>query len=362
MWGGVTKQISTIDVHCEGEPARVVTAGLPNIPGDSMMQKRQYCMDHLDHYRKVLLQEPRGYPCQNADYLVPPCNPEAVYGVIIVEQGKVYPAMSGHNIMCVSTALIETGMVETTETAAEFKLDTPAGLVTIQASIKSGKATSITILNVDSWCEKLDLKIDLPDRVVSAFNDVIANNTFTVDIAYGGMWYVIVDVAQFNNLNIAPEQGRLLCRLGEVLKQLAKEAITVRHPQIGYEGPDILAFVDRTADANAVIMSNQTFSWDDESTWSAIIDRSPCGSGTCAMMATKYARKELSTTNNTFTHKSILGTEFVGKVRGEVTVPGTPRPGIRPSISGAAWITQFSTVVIHPSDPFQEGFTVGDIW
>eukprot|EP00659_Diplonema_papillatum_P011579 gene11579-17836_t len=331
MWGAATKHITTVDAHCGGEPARIVTSGLPTIPGKTMMEKRAYCMEHLDHYRKVLLQEPRGSPCQNADYIVPACCDEAVFGVIIAEQGKVYPAMSGHNIICVATVLIETGMVPASSSAeCSFKLDTPAGLVTIVAATAAGKAERVTIHNVESWCEKRSVRVPLPPRHLPRIYQQLpflrggeggrgAVTAVEVDISYGGMWYVIVDVAQFsgdggvNPAQLSPSNGKLLCKLGEVLKQCAKEASPVTHPHIDYPGPDILAFVDKRHDQNAVIMSNQTFSWDDDSTWSSIIDRSPCGTGTCAVMASKFARGELSA-GSTFVHKSIILSEFEGAV------------------------------------------------
>ena len=109
-----------IDCHAAGEPARVVVGGLPHIPGTSMMEKRSWMMDHLDDIRKILITEPRGYPCQNVDYIVPPVHPDAAFGYVILEQGKIYPAMSGHNTICVATALIETGMATESARASSF--------------------------------------------------------------------------------------------------------------------------------------------------------------------------------------------------------------------------------------------------
>eukprot|EP01059_Diplonema_ambulator_P019618 TRINITY_DN33241_c1_g1_i1.p1 TRINITY_DN33241_c1_g1~~TRINITY_DN33241_c1_g1_i1.p1 ORF type:complete len:386 (+),score=122.49 TRINITY_DN33241_c1_g1_i1:101-1159(+) len=348
-----TQRIKTIDVHCCGEPARVVVGGLPDVVGSTMIEKRQYCMDKLDHIRKLLLTEPRGYPCQNADYLVPACDPKAVYGVIIAEQGKVYPAMSGHNMMCVATVLVETNRVVVSEPKTEFVLETPAGLVNVSVDVQGGRATAVTLYNVPSWCEKQDVVVTLPKEV--------GMPSVVIDIAFGGMWYAVVDVVQ-TGLELLPANGKALCRLGEVIKVAAREQHPVQHPDYDYPGPDILVFIDQRSgvNKNAVIMSNGELRWDDESTWTGMIDRSPCGTGTCAVMSTMYAKGTLQP-GELFHHKSIINTTFTGVIESLAKAPNG-KQGIRPSIKGQAWITQYCEVVLHPTDPFPEGYTVGDIW
>ena len=135
----VMPPLEVIDCHAAGEPARVVVRGLPPIPGSTMMEKRDHMRDHMDSVRKLLLLEPRGYPCQNADYVLPSTRPEAAFGFVIAEQNAIYPAMSGHNALCVATALLETGRVPMTEPRTRFTLEAPAGLIEFDAECRDGK-------------------------------------------------------------------------------------------------------------------------------------------------------------------------------------------------------------------------------
>eukprot|EP01062_Namystynia_karyoxenos_P022259 TRINITY_DN18529_c0_g1_i1.p1 TRINITY_DN18529_c0_g1~~TRINITY_DN18529_c0_g1_i1.p1 ORF type:complete len:398 (+),score=123.09 TRINITY_DN18529_c0_g1_i1:96-1196(+) len=351
-WGAGPRTLQVVDTHCAGEPARVVIGGLPPIPGDTMQAKRKYCMDHLDHIRKLLLLEPRGYPCQNADLVVPACSPEAAWGLLILEHGKIYPAMSGHNAMCTVTALLETGMVPMEEPVTNFTLDTPAGLVRVRAACDGGRCRSVTLRNAASWLEQRDAVVNVPHGVGSV----------TMDIAFGGMWYCVVDAASVG-LELRPENGKRICRLGEMIKAAAREQCPVNHPEYDYPGPDILVFTAPGGGGcdgrNAVVMSHGKLDWEREETWTGVIDRSPCGTGTCAVMASRFARGKQAV-GGRFVHNSIIDTTFVGQIEEEVTVAG--RRAIIPEITGTAWITQHCQVVVHPDDPFPEGFTVGDIW
>lgn len=216
-----------------------------------------------------------------------------------------------------------------------------------------------------------------------------------VSIAYGGMQYAIVD-ANAVGLSLEPSRGREICRLGEMIKRATRDQHPVTHPELDYPGPDILVFRDVKAldtgmpntsceDAaaatcpvayggkhhpprlharNAVVMSNGAFDWERPETWTGMIDRSPCGTGTCAVMALMHARGQLAL-GQEFEHESILGTKFVGRLLSTTMVgAGTDDEvlGVIPTIRGQAWITAYTTVVVDPTDPFQQGYTVGDIW
>ena len=381
-----------------GEPARVVVGGVPHVPGENGMEKRAYFMENLDGLRKALLLEPRGYPCQNANVLVPPSPscPEALYGYIILEQNKIYPAMSGHNTICVATALLETGMVPMREPTTTFTLEPPGGPVQITATCKGGKVREcpavgwpwgrrraatpmpkmtshirlesnsisssiptlpqvldVEFVNHPAFVHALDVKVDVPSL-----------GEVTVDIAYGGMWYAVVDASSVG-LELVPERGADICRLGEMIKTATREQHPVNHPILEYPGCDILVFRapatpgSRADSRNAVVMSNGNLDWDNEATWTGMIDRSPCGTGTCAVMATLYARGQLAI-GKTFVHEGILGTTFTGMLIEETTVGDYA--AVVPTIAGRAWITQHAQVVCDPTDPFREGYTVGDIW
>ena len=362
-WGTGTRMLQCVDCHAAGEPARVVTGGIPHVPGATMREKRLHFMEHMDGLRKLLLLEPRGYPCQNADFIVPPTSPEAAYGVIIAEQNGIYPAMSGHNVMCVATALLETGMVPMAEPTAEFSLDLPAGLVRVRAECAGGKVVRTTLVNAPAFCRPADMDVTI---------NVPTIGEVKVDIAYGGMWYAIVDVASVG-LRIDPSLGKELCRVGEMIKVAAREQHPVNHPEFDYPGCDILVFREpavRRPPAgggppalharNTVVMSNGELYWDRPETWTAMLDRSPCGTGTCAVMASLHARGELGLGED-FVHESVIGSSFVGRLHEETTIAAGVK-AVVPSISGRAWITQHATVVCDPSDPFPEGYTVGDIW
>lgn len=275
IWGSSSRLIQAIDCHAEGEPARVIVGGVPAVKGVSMFEKRNYFMDHLDHIRKILLLEPRGYPCQNANIILPSSHPEAEFGFIILEQNKIYPAMSGHNTICVATALLESGMVVMQEPETRFHLEAPAGLIDIKATCHNGKATEIELRNQPAFVEHLDIEVAVPEL-----------GKVKCDIAYGGMWYCIVDAASVG-LEIVPEQGKTLARYGEMIKVSCREQFPVQHPELDYPGCDILVFRGPATPGsgahgkNAVIMSNGVLDWEKPATWTGMIDRSPCGTGTC---------------------------------------------------------------------------------
>ena len=353
-----------MDCHAGGEPARVVLAGVPNLPEDcnTALKKRSYMMEHMDHLRKILLLEPRGYPCQNADYIFPAATANGNLQYVIAEQNKIYPLMSGHNTICVATALLECGVVPMQEPISTFTLEAPAGPIEITAKCENGRAKSIAFRNAPSFVEKLDVTVDVPHGV----------GAIKLDIAYGGMWYAIVDIAQlqekpsFRHLTLDGEHGKELCRLGEMIKVACRQQYPVQHPEQDYPGVDILAFRSEASPGsnatsrNAVIMSNNVLDWNKPETWTAMIDRSPCGTGTCAIMAMLHARGKLQV-GEPFVHESVVGSQFVGKILEEVTI-SDGRKGIIPEIEGSAWITQYSEVVVCPQDPFPEGYRVADIW
>lgn len=363
--------LECIDCHAGGEPARVVIGGLPRVPGTTAFEKRDYMMNHLDWIREILLLEPRGYPCQNVNFLFDAVVDEtnnndntnkcqapssSFLRYVIGEQGKLYPAMSGHNTICVATALLECGIVEMLEPITQFTLEAPAGLVHITASCQDGKAESITFRNTQpAFVECLNVKVNVPGGI----GEVI------VDIAYGGMWYAVVDAASIG-LDLDATLAKKICNIGQMIKVATREQHPVTHPNLDYPGVDILVFRGKAtpgsgADSrNAVVMTNQELDWDKPETWTGMLDRSPCGTGTCAVMAVMHARGELQI-GQPFVHESIIGSLFTGVLVEETdTIAG--RRAVIPEITGSAYITQYSKVVVDPKDPFPRGFRVGDIW
>ena len=348
----VSHLINAVDLHACGEPGRVITGGIRDVPGATMYEKMRYFEAHHDDIRLRMLREPRGYPAANCNIIFPPTHPDADAGFIILEQVE-YPPMSGSNTICVTTALLETGIVPMVEPVTELTLESPAGLVKVRATCVDGKVTGVTFENVPAFATHLDTPVEVPHL-----------GTVIVDVAWGGMFYVIADAAQFG-LNLTPDEGADIVRITEMIKSAAREQLPVAHP----ENPGIvditigqLSAPPLRADAsrkNAVTVSTGAFDWDKPATWTGAIDRSPCGTGTSAKMATLHA-KGLLGLNEDFVHEGIMGTIFTGRLLRETTVG--PYQAVVPTITGTAWITGLATYVVDPTDPFPDGYTVGDIW
>jgi proline racemase len=344
--------LMAVDLHAAGEPGRVILGGIGDVPGASMFEKRQHFEQHLDGIRKLMLREPRGYPALCCNVVLPPTDRRAAAGFVIMEQTE-YPPMSGSNIICTATALLETGSIEPVEPTTEFMLETPAGLVGIVARVEAGRTVSITFENVPAFAVHLDAPIEVPKL-----------GTVTVDVAYGGMFYAIAQ-AEPLGFKISADEGKDLVRVGEMIKAAAREQLPVSHPENpAISGVSIMQFSGRSANPgvarrNTVVVSSGQFDWDRPSSWTGVLDRSPCGTGTCAQMAVLHARGELPL-NEDFVHEGILGTTFTGRLVGSTTVG--PYPAVVPAITGSAYIYAISNYLLDPMDPFPEGFTVGDIW
>jgi proline racemase len=347
-----TRRITAVDAHACGEPGRVIVDGVPDVPGDTMFDKMVFLRDHDDGLRRLMLREPRGYPASNCNVLLPPTRPEAVAGFVIMEQAE-YPPMSGTNTMCVVTVLLETGIVPATEPVTQLVLDTPAGLVGVRADVAEGRVTRVTFRNVPAFAVHLDAVVDVPGI-----------GEATVDVAWGGMFYVLAEASRFG-LRLEPDEGREIVRVGEAVKQAARAQLPVTHPENpAIEGITISELWGPARDPsarrrNAVVVSTGSLDPSRPETWSGAIDRSPCGTGTCAAMAVLHARGELDLQED-FVHEGILGTHFVGRLLEETTVGG--RAAVVPTIGGRAWITGRAEYVLDETDPFPEGFTLGDLW
>jgi proline racemase len=344
--------ITAVDAHAGGEPGRVIVGGVLDVPGRSMFEKRVYLEQHADWLRRRMLREPRGYPGLCCNVILPPTNPKADAGFVIMEQTD-YPPMSGSNTICVTTVLLETGMLPMREPVTELVLEAPAGLIGVSAACANGKVSSVTFRNVPAFAVQLDATLEVPQL-----------GTMNVDVAYGGMFYVIADATRLG-FRLTPDEGREIVRVGEMIKAAAREQLPVQHPLepdvTGYSvaqlsGPAHKPDADMR---NAVVISTGTFDWDRPDTWTGALDRSACGTGTCARMATLYARGRLGL-GQRFRHEGILGTVFEGCLVEEAQVG--EYSAVVPTITGTAWISAISQYVLDAEDPFPEGFTVGDLW
>ncbi|KAK3241954.1 hypothetical protein CYMTET_48324 [Cymbomonas tetramitiformis] len=344
-----------VDAHVCGGPARVILGGdlIPNISGKTAFEKMKNIEEHHDWIRKIVLNEPRGYPAGCANIVFPSTHPDCLFSYVIMEQAKVYPPMSGHNTMAVATVLLETGLIPIKEPVTRFNLEAPAGPIAITAEVEAGKIKSIELLNVPAFVFHLGKEIDVPTL-----------GKVKVDVAYGGMIYALADVEPLG-IALVPEEGKTLVRVGELIKAAAREQLPVVHP----ENPqirDVCIVVLRgkahSAGAtarNTVVMSTGELKWDDESTWTGALDRSPCGTGTCATMAVKHARGDLPL-NTPFHHENILGTQFEGRLLEETKVG--EYTAVVTTVKGQGYLIGISEIVMDPKDPFPEGYQVGDIW
>ena len=212
-----TKIITAIDTHTEGNPERVVTGGIPSIPGKTMLEKLAYARDNLDYLRTLLVHEPRGHSNMYAALLVPPAVDAADTGVLYLEPGG-YPTMCGHGTIAICTVLVETGIIEARQPETDVVLDTPAGIVRAKVAVKDGRAESVTIRNVPSFLYKADLELDVADV-----------GRVKLDIAYGGNFYAIVE-AERVGLAVKTENANKLISLGAKIWQAVNQQIEIHHP------------------------------------------------------------------------------------------------------------------------------------
>ena len=329
----------TIEVHAEGEPGRVVLDAQKWVEGDSIEERFAYCRDNLDHLRHLLLHEPRGYPATCAVFVLPPTTAQADAGIVVLEQGGFTP-MSGSNTMCAVTGMLDAGVIDMVEPVTTVTLETAVGLVTAQARCENGRVVDVTVTNVPAFVVDLDRPLTVPGL-----------GEFGVDVVFGGQFFVQVR-ADALGIELHRDNARQLLDAGMRIKAAAVDQIQVRHPI----NPDIntIGLVMVYADPagpnepgrNTVILPGA-------------LDRSPCGTGTCARMAARVARGQLSV-GEEFVHESILGTRFIGRVVAQVDVAGVP--AIVPSITGRTFITGRAAWVLDPHDPFPTGYTLPDFW
>jgi len=345
------KLLHVVEAHAEGEPGRVITGGMPALSGNSVFEQMQCMQAHHDDIRLFMLQEPRGHPALCCNVLVPPNHPTADAGFIVMEQTE-YPPMSGSNLICVTTVLLETGILPMVEPVTDLVLEAPAGLINVRADCKDGKVTRVTFRNVPAFAVHLDRVIDVP-----GYGEI------TVDIAWGGMFFVIADVAQFG-ITVAPENGADLVRATEAMRHAAVQQLPVVHPENpSIKGPTIgnlMVKQDKGAHGlGAITVSTGPYDPTKPNALTGVLDRSPCGTGTCAKMAVLHA-KGLLDMHTDYVNAGPMGTTFTGRIT-ELTKVGD-YDAIVPTLSGQGWIYGTAQYMRDPSDPFPNGYKIGDIW
>jgi len=336
------KVLNVVDCHAEGESGQVITGGVGHVPGETMFDKRVYLETHKDDIRKMVLFEPRGAPWHNANIILPSNNPEADMGYVILESTE-YPAMSGSNTMCVATVLLETGILPMTEPVTNLVLESPAGLIRVRCECKNGKVTQVRFINQPAFVYHRDKSVE-----------VAGIGTVRVDIVYGGMTFVMVEAADLG-FAIEPSEAREICETGEKIKLAAAQQLVVSHPL----NPAIPGITNYSLTGPLRRENGQLIAKNAVVVSPGRCDRSPCGTGTSARLALLHARGEMKV-GETLIHESIIGSRFYGTI--EDTSQVGSYPAVIPAVAGQAWITGLYQMGMEPTDPYQQGFTLSDVW
>ena len=327
-------RIKTLDVHAAGEPLRIITAGLPPIPGKTMLEKRRYAQEQLDDLRTALMWEPRGHADMYGCILTEAVSADGNLGVLFLHN-EGFSTMCGHGIIGLATAVLETGLIRITGDQPVLRIDTPAGRVTARVRLENGRAKEVSFLNVPSYVVALDQSVDVPGF-----------GKLTVDLAFGGAFYAFCR-AEDLGVRLVSEEFRRLIDLGMRVKRAVGESLPIRHPveeELGFLYGTII--VGPPADSAHHSRNVCVFAGGE-------VDRSPTGTGVSARAAIHYARGELRK-GESFVVESILGTSFSGRVV-EVTQLG-PYKAVIPEVTGSAWIIGRCEFLIDPADPLRRGF------
>ncbi|KEQ05351.1 trans-3-hydroxy-L-proline dehydratase [Pseudorhizobium pelagicum] len=336
-----SKVIHVVSCHAEGEVGDVIVGGVAPPPGETLWEQRSHIATDQS-LRNFMLNEPRGGVFRHVNLLVPPKDPRATMGFIIMEPEDT-PPMSGSNSICVATVLLDSGIVPMVEPETRMVLEAPGGLVEVVAHCRNGKAERIAVTNVPSFADKLDVALEVEGL-----------GTITVDTAYGGDSFVITD-ARSLGFALTPDEARELAETGIRITKAANEQIGFSHPL----NPDWdhisfcqLTLPVETKDGalhgrNTVVIQP------------AKLDRSPTGTGCSARMAILHARGQIAV-GRRFVGHSIIGSTFECSILSETSVAG--RPAIVPQISGRAWITGTHQYMLDPADPWPDGYRLADTW
>ena len=328
------KSIHAVDSHTAGEATRVVVGGVPKIPGKNMPEKKQWLEDNLDYLRTAIMLEPRGHKDMFGSILTQPTVDEADYGIIFMDGGG-YLNMCGHGTIGAMTVAVETGMVPVTEPVTKVVQEAPAGLIHGQVFVEDGKAKKVSFTNVPAFLYKRDQEVELPGYGKIRF-----------DISVGGSFFAIVK-AGLVGLEIVPENAAKLQDLGIQLRDIINKEIPVQHPELPHiHSVDLVEWWSKTETKGATLKNCVVFG-------QGQVDRSPCGTGTSAKMATLFAKGELKM-GEKFFYESILGTIFEGEIVGKAKVG--EYDAVIPQITGSAYIIGFNHFVIDETDPVKYGF------
>jgi proline racemase len=330
-----------IGCHAEGEVGDVIVGGVPPPPGVTLWDQSRYIASD-GGLRALVLNEPRGGVFRHVNLLVPAKNPAAQMGFIIMEPEDT-PPMSGSNCICVATVLLDCGIIPMTEPETRLVLEAPAGLVEVTAQCRGGKAQSITLKNVPAFADRIGVPLE-----------VEGVGTITVDTAFGGDSFVMAD-AKALGFAVTPDEARDIAVTGRRIVKAANAQLGFNHPELPGWNHFSFAFLTgplETVDGspssrNACVIKPGK------------IDRSPTGTGCSALMAVLSAKGVLRP-GQRYIGRSIIESRFIGEIVGTAKVGN--RDAIIPTITGRAWITGQSTLMLDPEDPYPAGYKISDTW
>ncbi|MBO9446852.1 proline racemase family protein [Ruegeria sp. R14_0] len=335
------KTIQVISAHAEGEVGDVIVGGVTPPPGDTIWDQRSNIAKDQT-LRDFVLNEPRGGVFRHVNLLVPPKDPRADAAFIIMEPEDT-PPMSGSNSICVATVLLDSGIIPMREPETTLTLEAPGGLVCVRAECRNGKAERIHVQNLPSFADKLSVPLEVPGL-----------GTLTVDTAYGGDSFVIVDAAALG-FEIVQKEARAIARLGVRITNAANEQLGFTHP----ENPD---WTHISFCAFCGPLERTPTGWRGRSAVAiqpGKVDRSPTGTAVSARMALMEAKGQM-TPGQTFEAVSIIGSTFTGRIVQAAQVGS--QPAIIPEISGRGWITGTHQHMLDPDDPWPGGYRLSDTW
>ncbi|WP_298822435.1 proline racemase family protein [uncultured Roseibium sp.] len=335
------KTIHVISCHAEGEVGDVIVGGVAPPPGETLWEQRSHIANDQT-LRNFVLNEPRGGVFRHVNLLVPPKHPKADAAFIIMEPEDT-PPMSGSNSICVSTVLLDAGIIPMQEPFTDMTLEAPGGLVQVKAECRDGKAVRIMVQNLTSFADKISVPLEVKGL-----------GTLTVDTAYGGDSFVVVNAGELG-FAIEEDEAKDLASLGVRITNAANEQLGFRHPEVpewnhisfcAYCGPLTPMTNGLTGKSAVAIQPGK-------------IDRSPTGTAVSARMALLAAKGEMSV-GQEFKAVSIIGSTFLGRIVKEQRIGD--RAGIVPEISGRGWITGIHQHMLDPDDPWPSGYRLSDTW
>jgi proline racemase len=331
----IGKTIQIIDSHTAGEPTRIITGGVPELPGDTILEKRAYFEENFDYIRRSLFQEPRGLLRGEGALIIPAVSKDADLGVIFMNSNTAQVNMCGHGSMGVITAAIEFGMVEAVEPVTEVVLEVPAGLIRGRALVQNGTVESVAIQTVPSFLFQ-SARLDIPDY-----------GRIPADIAYGGGFMVLVAVEDLG-MTVDVKSVSQLTEVANSIRQAANDQVKVEHPHSPLKVINGIRFYEKPSDGGTHIKSVTVLG--------AGVDRSPCGAGCSAHQAAMYAKGQIGLDQECI-HESAAGTMFTCKLISTSKVGSYD--AVLPEIAGSAYTMGMTTAVLSPNDPLKNGFLFG---